>query len=111
MISENDIFKVLKNYLSQDVKKQSQKSKDKTKDKFTLECFKDVYRALLNQNQSEALTCDFNKSLLSQGGDRKHGRMGFESLKSFLVNVQKCHSFEEEDQRRLGEFMLHNRTR
>ena len=51
--------------------------------------FGEIYRALLNLSPSEALTEVFNKSLLPQGGDRKHGLMGFDSLKSFLVKVQQ----------------------
>lgn len=58
-----------------------------TDNKVTIKDFAAIYRALLNLHQSEALTEVFNKSLL--GGDRKHGLMGFQSLKSFLVKVQQ----------------------
>ena len=68
---------------SKDIKNYLNKSQVPFKD------FEAIYCALLNlqKQQSEALTEVFNKSLLSQGGDRKHGLMGFESLKSFLVKV------------------------
>ena len=103
-LSGNVTNKVIKHYLDD----------DKNKKQVSIEDFKDVYRALLNEQeyQSEALTSDFNKSLSAQGGDRKHGLMGFESLKSFLENVQHCNSLKDKsDRRRLVDIMMLYRTR
>lgn len=69
--------------------------------------FRAIYRALLNLQkfQSEALTEVFNRSL-SQGGDRKHGLMGFDSLKTFLVKVQQEKVDEEQDNRLLAKMRV-----
>lgn len=69
--------------------------------------FRAIYRALLNLQkfQSEALTEVFNKSL-SQGGDRRHGLLGFDSLKTFLVKVQQEKVDENQDKRLLAKMKV-----
>ena len=70
----------------------------------TLDKFTDIYKSLLNLQKSQ-MNEVFRQSL--EGGDKKHGLMGFESLQSFLVKVQK----EECDEDRIAGLMALHRVR
>lgn len=70
----------------------------------TLDKFKDIYKSILNVQKSQ-MNEVFRQSL--EGGDKKHGLMGFESLQSFLVKVQK----EECDEERIASLMALYRVR
>ena len=71
----------------------------------TLDKFTDIYKSLLNLQKSQ-MNEVFRQSL--EGGDKKHGLMGFESLQSFLVKVQKE---EECDEDRIAGLMALHRVR
>ena len=74
------------------------------KEELNLEKFKDVYKSLLNLQKSQ-MNEVYRQSL--EGGDKKHGLMGFESLQSFLVNVQN----EDCDEDRISDLMAKYRVR
>ena len=74
------------------------------KEELNIEKFKDVYKSLLNLQKSQ-MNEVYRQSL--EGGDKKHGLMGFESLQSFLVNVQN----EDCDEQRISELMAKYRVR